>query len=171
MDLYMLVLRLTHILSAVVWVGGVFTMAAFVEPAIRATAPGGQSVMQHMVTKGRYTSIMSIAAGLTILAGALMYWRDSVGLQLTWITTPSGIAFTLGALIGIAAAVVGVGLGRMTSERLVRVGGQIQAAGKPPTREQMAEVNALSKRLTSLIRWTGVLMVAAVFFMATARYW
>ncbi len=171
MNLYMLVLRLTHILSAVVWVGGVFTMAAFVEPAIRATAPAGQQVMQHMVTKGRFSRIMAIASGLVVLAGALMYWQDSGGLQLLWITTPPGVAFTLGAIFGILSAVVGVGLGRRTSDRLMGLAGRVQAAGKPPTPEQGAELAALSKRLTSLIRWTAVLMVGAVFFMATARYW
>lgn len=171
MNYYMIVLRLTHILSAVVWVGGVFTLAAFIDPAIRATAPAGEQVMQHMVTKGRLATVLAAAAGLTVLAGGLMYWRDSGGLQLIWISTRTGLAFTLGAIFGILGLIVGVALTRPIGVRLATLGAQVQASGKLPTPEQVAELTALSARLSTLTRWTVVIVFAALSFMATARYW
>lgn len=38
-----------------------------------------------------------------VVAGALLYFRDSSGLDLSWITRPTGVVFTLGGIAGLAA--------------------------------------------------------------------
>jgi hypothetical protein len=57
-----------------------------------------------------------------------------------------------------------------TLERLDRLGNEIGASGGPPSAEQLAELQAIDRRLG----WTGmadfVLLSIAVVLMAVARY-
>ena len=52
--------------------------------------------------------LFPVVAASTILSGAALYWRDSNGLVVGWITSPSGLAFTVGGLAAIAAFVGGL---------------------------------------------------------------
>ncbi len=47
---------------------------------------------------------------------------------------------------------------------------QAQAAGGPPSPEQMAEIQALQKTLDQATRRTALLLTIALIGMATARY-
>jgi hypothetical protein len=48
-----------------------------------------------------------IVAALTILSGTALYWRNSNGLDSAWITSPPGLAFTIGGLAAIVAMAIG----------------------------------------------------------------
>jgi len=122
-------------------------MAGFVEPSVRALGPDGGKFMQHMVGARRLPLFMALAAVLTVLAGLWLYWRASLGFTLAWILAPSGLTLSIGALAGILGAVVGgAGTGR-TSARMTVLGKAMQAAGGPPQPAQLAEMQALQRRL------------------------
>ena len=77
-----------------------------------------------------------IVAGLTVLSGAALYWRDSNGLSADWITAPSGLAFTIGGLAAIAAFVGGMVLiGPIVAEQSA-VQNELAASGAAPTEAQ-----------------------------------
>ncbi len=171
MDLFTIVLRIVHIFAAVLWVGGGIVLVAFIEPTVKATAPAGQKFMQYFMVRRHYSTFMGIVSMLTVFAGALLYWKDSGGLQLAWITTPTGLGFTLGAVLGITMAIVGFTMIRPHADRLGALGAQIEAAGKPPTPAQLAELGALDKEMSRLNRLDFVLLSLALLAMATARYW
>ena len=61
-------------------------------------------VMDHLMNRRRTVLFFPIVAAVTILSGAALYWRHSAGLQPAWISTPSGLAFTIGALAAIASS-------------------------------------------------------------------
>ncbi len=169
MDIYMIVLRLFHIISGVLWIGGGILYLGFVEPAVRATMPASQKFVKALMP--RYTQYMAAVGGLTVLAGALLYWRDSSGLSLAWITTPTGIGFTLGALLALVGFVMGFVLVKPPADQMGKLSGEIESGGKPPTREQVAEMGRLNTSLVQLGRITFGLLTLALVCMATARYW
>ncbi|MBI1801340.1 MAG: hypothetical protein HYR71_06900 [Chloroflexi bacterium] len=169
MDGIMLVLRLIHIVAGAFWVGAAIMVAGYIEPTVRATAPNSQKFMQRLLA-GNFPATVATAALLTILAGLLLYWRDSGGFQINWITTSQGLILTLGALAAIGAGTEGFAVINPTTRRLGALGAEITASGAPPTAGQMAEVSSLQDRLRRTGRRDAVLLVVAVAAMAIWRY-
>lgn len=166
MSIAVIVLRILHIFGAIIWGGGAIMMEFFIAPSIAATAEGGQQVARHLATKVRVHIFMMAAAITTILAGTLLYWRDSDGFSSAWTRSSAGIGFGIGAVFGILAFIFGAIFGN-TNAQLGKIGAEI--AGKP-TNEQLAKIQALQKRAkrVSPLHLIGTLL--AMLFMATARY-
>src|SRR5438874_1607809 len=125
MDIVMIVLRLIHILTGVFWVGGSFMLMSYVVPAANAAGPAGGQFMQRFMQGNAQRAILS-AGGLNVLAGVLLYLRDSAGLQLSWITSPVGLTFTVGALAAIAALIYGGAVTAPAGARMGRLGQEMQ---------------------------------------------
>ena len=169
MDVLMMVLRLIHILGGVFWAGTAFFLVSFLTPAVKAAGPEGGKVMQRLAISSFPKAIISIAA-LNVLSGLVMYYLDSGGLQLAWITTPTGLGFTLGGIAGLIS--LGIGL-TITAPALDRVGAMakaIMASGAPPTPEQMQELQGHQMRMAGAAVWNAVFLALAVAAMAVARY-
>ena len=114
---------------------------------------------------------MIIVSTLTIIAGAILYWRDAGGDLASWITTGPGLGFTIGTIASFLVYFVGMALITPRGKRLGALGAQIEAAGGPPTKEQMAELETLDKQLHTLEWVDFILLAIALVTMATARYW
>lgn len=170
MDIYVLVLRLLHIFGGVFWVGGTFMLAGYIEPTVRAMGLDGGKFMQRFAGQSGFSQAMSVAAIANVVAGVLLYWHDSGGLQLTWITTATGVMFTLGGLAGITSAVIGFAITGSASTKLAEVGKQIASAGAPPAPEKLAQAQALQEKLRQGGRINAVLMIVALIGMSLARY-
>ncbi len=161
-----IVLRLVHIISGVFWVGAGLVMFFFIGPTLGATAEAGQKFAQHLMTKTRFTAILTTSAILTVLAGAVLYWRDSDGLSSNWMHTSQGLGFGVGAFFGLIGLVFGAMVGS-TNGALARLGSQIQ--GKP-TPDQMAQIGALRKRLSLVSPINAYSLIIATLLMAISRY-
>jgi hypothetical protein len=164
------VLRLIHILAGVLWAGANFTMAGFITPSVKATAPGSSGFMQYLAQKSGLPRYAEIAGWLTILAGLALYWILSDGFQLSWFVTRRGIVLALGGLLAIAAMILAYAVQKPAATRIGALGQEIQAAGGPPKAEQMAEMQALQNRMAQGARWTAILLAIAVEAMALSRY-
>src|SRR5918996_5723713 len=116
-----LALRLVHIVSGAFWFGAAFTMFLFLQPTAQATAPEGQKFMLHLLRNRRFSEAVLAAALLNVGAGALLFWRDSGGLQLAWISRPPGLGFTIGAAAALIALITFVIVGYPTGRRLVGI--------------------------------------------------
>lgn len=143
MDLTMVILRLVHIFSAVIWTGAAFTMVLFIGPTVQALGAEAQKFIQHFTLRGPFQRAMAATAGLPVLSGLIMYYRLFRGLAP--LNTGSGFALTVGALVGLAAMGDGIGMGRRVEE-LRGLSQEIAASGgKPdPEQEQMASGGARS---------------------------
>jgi hypothetical protein len=170
MDTYMVVLRIVHILAGVFWVGAALTTILFLQPTAREVGPAAGPFMAHLAGKKRLVDWVLRAAGVTILAGALMYWRVSGGLDWDWITSAYGISLTIGALCAIAAFSLGLSVVRPTIMATLAIGREVAASGGPPTPEQGAQLQALQKRGQAVGRIIVPLLVIAVGGMAGAQY-
>jgi len=166
MNYLMLVLRLLHIISGVLWVGAGLVMYFFIGPTLGATAEAGQKFAQHLITQTRFTAVITVAAILTVLAGASLYWIDSGGLTSAWMHSGVGLGFGIGAFFGLIGFIFGMMVGN-TNGALAKLGMQIQ--GKP-TPEQMAQIGALRKRLSVVSPINAYSLLIATLLMAIARY-
>jgi uncharacterized membrane protein len=166
MNYYVIALRLIHIISGVFWVGASLVMFFFVGPTLGATAEAGQKFAQHLMTKTRFTTVITISAILTVLAGYALYWRDSDGFSSTWLHTGQGLGFGVGALFALIGLVFGIMVGN-SNGALAKLGSQIQ--GKP-TPEQMAQIGALRKRLSLVSPINAYSLIIALLLMAISRY-
>jgi hypothetical protein len=166
----MVVLRVVHILAGVFWVGAALTTLLFIQPTAREVGPAAAPFMTHLAGRKRLIDFVLSAAGLTVLAGLLMYWRVSGGLDGDWLTSAPGISLTVGALCAIAAFSLGLSVVRPTIMATLAIGRDVAASGGPPTPEQAAELQALQKRGKAVGQVIVPLLVFAVIGMAAARY-
>lgn len=170
MDIILIALRLIHILAGIFWAGAAVLMAAFLTPALRAMGPDGGKFMEQLVGKQKFSMYMSLAAILSTLAGIALFWRTSLGFQIAWILTPSGLALTIGAVAGIITWVMGYLVNAPTATRMAALAKEMQSAGGPPKPEQLAEMQKLQTRLGQAGVWGAILLVISAAAMAIARY-
>jgi uncharacterized membrane protein len=170
MDTYMVVLRVVHILAGVFWVGAALMTFLFLQPTAREVGPAAGPFMAHLAGKKRLVDWVLRAAGLTVLAGLLMYWRVSGGLDPDRIGSAEGIAITVGALCGIAAFSLGLTIVKPSLMATLAIGRDVAAGGGTPTPEQAAKLQALQKRGKDVGQIIVPLLIVAVAAMAAARY-
>lgn len=170
MDLLMIVLRVLHIAAGVFWVGAAATFFLFIEPSTKVLGPNVGPFMQQITVKRRFPIVVTLAATITIVAGGLLYWRSSGGFQLSWITSPVGVGFTIGAVAAIAAWLFGGMVIGPNVKRLGALGAEIGAGGGTPTAEQAARMHRIESTLQRFGAINLVLLTVAVVAMASARY-
>jgi uncharacterized membrane protein len=160
-------LRIIHIGAGMIWVGGTLMMAFFIGPTIQATAEAGQKFAAHLIGAMKFSQRMSAAAGLTILAGFLLYGIDSQWFSSTaWMRSGAGTGFGIGALFGLIGFISGNVVGG-TLRQLGRLGAQAQGQPSP---EQVRQMQALQKRQATATQITAYSLILSVIFMAIARY-
>jgi hypothetical protein len=175
-DGIMLVLRFFHIVAGVLWVGSAFLFVGFIGPSAAEVGPAAMPLLTVAVKKRRVVQVITILGFTTVIAGWLMWLKDlrdyenwSVG---NWVLDNHfGLALTIGAIFATAAAFEGYfGVGRNV-ERLVDMGGAIQASGGAPTPDQQSDMERVGKRIEHHGKRDLVLLLLAVTLMSTARYW
>lgn len=163
-----LVLRIVHIASGVMWVGSASLYLFFLVPTAKSAEMAGQKFMQHLGP--RVSPMMGAATTLTVLSGALLYSRFFViGIDWIW-TTGAGIGFTIGALAALTSYVMGVAIFGPTQGKITALDTAMAELGGSPKPEQVTEMERLQAYLLKTYRIDFVLLIVAVVTMATARY-
>ena len=172
MDIYLILfLRIVHIVAGVCWVGGAIIHTVFIQPSVKATAPESGRFMQYFMGQRRFSLFMNVSSGLTVLAGALLFWRASGGFQWPWIASGPGLVFTVGSVVGVAVYFLGLFMIKPRVDRLGALGQAIGAAGGPPSPAQAAELHKIDKEMSLIGRVDFAMLAIALLTMATARYW
>jgi hypothetical protein len=165
------VLRLIHILGGAFWLGAAVTLFMFLQPTAQATAPEGQRFMLHLLRNRRFSEVVLVAACLTGVAGAILFWRDTSGLQLTSMTEPQGLGFTVGGVAGGIALSGFLFMGYPAGRRIIAIGSTLEAERRAPNEDEQ-RILAVAQRVLNRVGATVlVLLVIAAGAMATARYW
>jgi len=166
MNYLTLALRLIHILSGVLWVGGVLIMNFYIGPTVQATAESGRTFVGHLIGKTNFRNVMTVSGFLTVIAGAWLYWLDSAGFTTNWWRSGAGRGFGIGAFFALIGLVAGIMVGRNTAA-LGQLGAQIQ--GKP-TPEQLQKLQAIQRQQSIVGSINVYSLILAVVFMAISRY-
>jgi putative copper export protein len=77
MQILVILLRLVHVVSAILWFGGLTMLVMFVVPAIDASGPVGQQFMQQLMRHTKVAVYMPVLGVLTVLSGLSLYWRNA----------------------------------------------------------------------------------------------
>lgn len=172
MNIYLLVaLRLIHVVAGILWGGAAISYLFFVKPSVHSIGAAGPQFMKSLMERRKYPIFMQVTSLLTVLAGGVLFWSSSGGLNPAWLTTGPGLGFTLGSLASLVAFFVGTfGIGPI-SMQMGALGEQIAASGRGPTPEQISTMQSLEKRLNRVEQIDFVMLVIAMLTMATARYW
>jgi uncharacterized membrane protein len=161
-----LLFRLLHIFAGVLWVGGVVLIALFVQPTVRAIGPAGGQFMGHLLTKTRIAAYFPAVAGLNVVAGFFLFWRN-INSGGHWAATRSGMTISIGALAATIAFLIG---GVMIGKSMGEIAKILQASGGPPQGEAATQVAAYQARIQSGTKIVLPLLIVAVITMAVGRY-
>jgi uncharacterized membrane protein len=170
MDGWLILLRIVHIGAAMSWFGGSIVAGFFLQPTAAALGQAGQPFMDHLMRRRGLGVFFPIVSVLTILSGVALYWRDSAGLQAAWISTPTGLAFTIGGLAAIAAFVGGFILVAPGIAETTAVRNELAAGDGVPTEAQRQRLERAGRRLQLASRIDWPLLLLAGLTMAVARY-
>ena len=167
MDLYYLVLRLTHVLTTAIWAGFAIMLALYINPAVQSLGPEGGKFMQAVGRTRKFPVFMSSLSGLAILSGILLYLKISGP---GFIQTRFGMILTAGAVSGLAAFIIGSSVNGPTVKKLTRIGNEIASSGAQPSKEQLDEVIRLRNRLISATKILAFLLFLSLILMAGSKY-
>lgn len=157
-----------HIGAAILWAGGSIFIDRFVQPTADALGADGEPFMTGMMQR-RMAVYFPIVAGLTVLAGSALYWIDSGGNVVGYLTGGGpGTAFGIGGIaawIGFVVGTVGIGPNAM---KLAKAGAEIARTG--PSVELEAEAAAARNAIRRAGHIGLIMLVIAIVTMASARY-
>ena len=173
MDTFMIVFRLIHILAGMVWLGSATLVVLFLAPAAAEVGPAAGPLVANLVLKRRVTRFVVGSGGVTVLAGAVLYWEDArrYGSLGAFVGSDFGVALTIGAVAALAALTVGAAIVAPGMERGVRMAGDLARPEGPPAPEQTERLLALQARTRRASRTAVALIAIAAAAMSTARYW
>ena len=151
MDIGMILLRIVHILSGVVWTGGALFLVLVLALGLRKLGPTVQGPVMRTIVPV-FSPMFSIAALLLIGSGAWMALKLRWGILDTFFIGAWGWAILAGSILTVAALLVGMLIPRTAIDEAMELGGSIQG------------------RITWSTATTAALLVGAVIAMASARW-
>jgi hypothetical protein len=158
-----------HVMSGAAWVGGVFLLMGFIVPSARRFGPGlGGSYLNRFLDHRWFSIYITAVEGLAVLTGFVLFWNASAGLQTLWLTSPNGLAFSVGG----AAATVALGISFPISATLSSVY-YLAADVNSETNDNPAQAAAFKQQHARLARLGAAymaLLTVAVAGMASAQY-
>jgi hypothetical protein len=72
----MVVLRLLHIVSGVLWVGSAFLFVGFIGLSAAEVGPSASPLLHAAVKKRKVAKVITGLGAVTVLAGWIMWFRD-----------------------------------------------------------------------------------------------
>lgn len=169
MQAELLVLRIVHIVGAVVWAGTGLFVALFLLPALNLAGPAGAPVMGALVKKKLFT-IIPIVAVVTMLAGLRLLWLISNGYSAAFFKTPGGSTYAFGALCAIAAFVVFMSVNHPAIGKMTALGAQMAQASEVERGAIAAQIGAVRARAGTGTKVSASLLALAAIAMAVGRY-
>lgn len=167
------VFRLIHILAGAAWVGGVFTFVVFVQPSAAAIGPAAGPMMGQLLGARKIVDRFLLLAAITIVAGLVLYVKlaSDAGSLGDFVGSNYGLALTIGMILAIVAASIGMFVTRPNVQVLMALQRQIAESGSSPSQERGAEIARRQGMLKVAGRVALGLLVLAVAAMATASTW
>ncbi len=166
----LLLLRLLHVVSGIMWAGAAMFSAWFVIPSVIDAGPAGGAFMNGMIRR-RFHVIIPAVALVTVLSGMWLMWMASGGDMAAWVHSWSGHVFSVAGGLAIIAWFVGFFVSRPAGAALAVLGPRLQATSDPAEREALLlQMRPHQQRSFTAIRVIAWLVLAASMGMAVARY-
>lgn len=169
MSMLVIVLRLVHILSAIVWLGGQVVLVGYVLPTVRRTGPEGARFAQSLAGESGLPKLLTVVSILATVAGLALFDFTSGHFDRVWMGSPTGIAYSTGMLFGLMAFLHGLGAGA-TARRFATLSRTVAGGGGAPSPEQAKQLEVLRGKMGANGRVSVGLLLIAAAAMSIARY-
>lgn len=163
----MVLLRAIHIIGAVFWAGGTFLLGMYHDYVLDPGDP--ERTIQRLAAYDTMSKKVGGSGIVSVIAGLILYWFVSGGLNPSWILSTYGAVITVGAAAGIASFAVAIPMIGLTNDRAVELFDEVRHQDEL-TDDQAETVTRLRARLKKGERWHGLFLAIAVLAMATAQY-
>jgi hypothetical protein len=164
-----LTIRALHVLLGALWLGFTVLMAYFLMPAMEDAGPAGAKVAAGL-ERHRLMVAFGAISGLTVLSGIWLYWRYTAGFNPAISRSHAGMAFGLGGVLGIIAAILG---GSVVGRSMKRAGALAATAASAPEADRgplLSQAAALRARARATAKLLSILLSITIILMATAAY-
>jgi hypothetical protein len=167
MDIIHVLLRLLHIAGAFGWValGAITTL--HVAPAAVAAGETGYRYLKTLFIKTAYTRMLAPVAGITTLAGILLY---AVSNSASYFSQTGNMVLGIGAAAGLIAAIHGGALTGRATTALNKALEKVPDGNQSIPAATLTELNSLATTLLGHARISLILMIVALVCMGSARY-
>lgn len=165
----LLVLRLLHVMGAILWVGGMSFSTFFVMPAVAQAGPAAGPVMAGFQRRKVFVW-MPVIAIVTILSGFRLLMIVSSNFSSAYLSTPTGRTFTISAVIGLLAFLIGMIVTRPAMTRMGLLSAEAANATEARRAEIQAELATIRARNARITLLVTILLLIAAAGMAVARY-
>src|SRR4029079_19178075 len=126
--------RALHVVLAGTWYGAVAFITLFLGPAVADVRPAGKPLMASLM-KRKLHAFMASVGGLTVVTGLYLFWHLTSG-NPDVAGTRAGISFSVGALTGFIALILG---GSMIGRTVKKMGAlAVRLASMPEGAERSA---------------------------------
>lgn len=98
----LLVLRIIHVVGAILWGGTAMFVAFFLMPAMGMAGPAGAPVMGALVKRRLFVIVPTVAV-ITMLAGLRLLWLASDGSGAAYFSSRPGMTYATGTVVSIVA--------------------------------------------------------------------
>ncbi len=170
MNPLLLVLRVVHLLTGVVWVGFAIFLHYVLAPALQELGPDAGRFM-GAVQRSRLVLLLPLIGLLTILSGTWLLWLVSGGQLSAFLGTGPGISLGLAACCAVVAFLLGVLVTRPAMFQAGQLMQQVAAAPNPAERDRLLQLASRLRRRGGMAGGAGaLLLLAAATGMAVARY-
>src|SRR5262245_34218305 len=146
MGTMVIIARLLHITSGVIWVGAVFFANIFLTPVVAGMGPDGGKVMKGLADQKYFQKII-MTATITILSGLYLVWVDSGGFAPEWFRTRIGMGFSTGMLLALVAFTIGITIVRPIMGKMTAMGGELATASPDAKPAIVARMDATRAQL------------------------
>jgi len=166
----LLLLRIIHVVGAIVWVGGGVYVAFFLIPAL-VPIPSVIPQLMDSLSRRKVFVILPTIGLLVILSGVRLLWIDSAGFDESFLSTASGRTFSIGGTAGILAFLVQVLIQRPAGARLGKIAAALLGSPSADERQRLsAEAEKLRRRNGAATLAAVILALIAATAMSIARY-
>ena len=142
----LIVIRLIHIVCAVIWAGGMIYQAAFVIPASKTLGQDGAKFIQHLSGTKKVPVTMVVAATLTIITGILLMQKLLGGIQNAF-TSTRGVIIIIGSMLALAGFTTGLVVNIFASKRMSIIGKIAADSGDQFNATQLEELQKTTKQV------------------------
>jgi uncharacterized membrane protein len=165
-DLLTIALRIVHIVSAIIWVGGAALIVLYVQPAAEKLGPVGGQFLEELFMRRRVSNYFAIAATLVVIAGVSLYIKNYLSVA----TTLPALTFLVGGILGIIAWARGGTVLQKAFAAQAAAAAEVRASTGAPNPEALARLQSTTARLKSIGQVDLGLVLAAAVLMSVARY-
>jgi hypothetical protein len=168
--LLFLCMRVLHVTLAAGWFGAAVLATLYLGPAFKQAGPAGGQVMGILVARG-FVKYMASVGGLTVLTGVYLFWHFTSGFDPALSASRAGMAFSIGALTGIIALILGGSMIGASAKKLVALGAQVPGMKDGPEKAALMNTMAsLGARMDTFGKIVVVLLFISMAAMALGHY-